>query len=317
MTSSVSVPRSNNRSPLHLDNSFSAVNLAALTDPTMMTSDAQLSSSVLAMLGQPVGSEFANSHSYMTGLQGYAAASADDGDDSASSTTNSSPNSSVKLSPASSVPIYSIGPNDLDDAKNITVVPPAMDAADKGPTVSRPRTRSSTGSLSTQRQTRNQTQPQNKSRATKQKQRPQPAAQKVKRTNAQSRSDNGRRNFQPRKRSLERNRIAASKCRQKKREWLSSLEANKCRLEKQYKTLHRECSELLDEVARLKSFLVMHASCNDTKIDGWISLEANTYIRRLSQNMQQQGVDAALAAAAGPTAQANQDTFQGESECLF
>jgi hypothetical protein len=109
------------------------------------------------------------------------------------------------------------------------------------------------------------------------------------------------------KRSLERNRIAASKCRQKKKEWLTDLEANKSKLEKQHKSLFGDTTKMLDEVTQLKNFLMMHAGCSDPNIDGWINNEANTYIRRLSQN-----VGPRDAATAGGPAQAHQTTRKGK-----
>lgn len=87
---------------------------------------------------------------------------------------------------------------------------------------------------------------------------------------------------------------------------MSGLEVNKSKLEKQYKSLHGEYNGLLDEVTQLTNFLMIHAGCNDSNIDGWINNEANSYIRRLIQNAGTQG-------AAAATAQANQDAFKGKS----
>jgi hypothetical protein len=87
---------------------------------------------------------------------------------------------------------------------------------------------------------------------------------------------------------------------------LSDLEANKIKLEKQYKSLHGEYMELLDEISQLKNFLMTHAGCSDSNIDGWINNEANSYIRRLSQKACPQG-------AAG-TDQASQNAAKGKSD---
>jgi hypothetical protein len=137
------------------------------------------------------------------------------------------------------------------------------------------------------------------------RQKQQPAASKSKKPPAKSKVKKGRQNSRPPNHSLERNRVAASKCRQKKKEWLSDLEANKYKLEKQYRSLNVEYNELLDEVTQLKNFLMAHAGCNDPVIDGWINNEANSCIRRLKQNAGPQGAAAT---------QAYQDTFKGKSD---
>ena len=206
--------------------------------------------------------------------------------------------------------------NDLGDAKNEVPQTAGHETAVDGSsgemnnmedrTASKPRTRSSTGSSSKRRQTQLQTQAQ--TQAPKQKQ--QPAALKSKISLAKSKASNDGHKPQPRTRSLERNRIAASRCRQKKKEWLSGLEAKKSKLEKQYKSLQSEYNELLDEVTQLKSILMIHAGCNDQNIDGWINNEANTYIRRLSQNANPQS-------AAAATSQADQNVLKGKFELNF
>ncbi|KAJ6788715.1 hypothetical protein PWT90_10053 [Aphanocladium album] len=85
-----------------------------------------------------------------------------------------------------------------------------------------------------------------------------------------------------RKRNLERNRAAASKCRQRKKQWQDGLERKKTELESRYKALHSESKELMEEVAQLKNFVMAHAACNDTNIDDWIRNEADSFVRRMS-----------------------------------
>lgn len=85
-----------------------------------------------------------------------------------------------------------------------------------------------------------------------------------------------------RKRNLERNRAAASKCRQRKKQWQDGLERRKTDLESRYKALHRESKDLMEEVAQLKNLVMAHAGCNDANIDDWIRSEADSFVRRMS-----------------------------------
>ena len=84
-----------------------------------------------------------------------------------------------------------------------------------------------------------------------------------------------------RRKSLERNRLAASKCRQKKKEWMHDLEDTKASMEKQHHNLLSEFTALTEEITQLKNSLVAHAGCNDPNIDGWINNEAAKYVQRV------------------------------------
>ena len=84
---------------------------------------------------------------------------------------------------------------------------------------------------------------------------------------------------------LERNRIAASKCRQKKKEWISGLEGQKAGLESHNSQLQQEYSGLLGEVGGLKEELMSHANCNDPKINQWIENEANRFVQGMSDRI--------------------------------
>ncbi|CAH0039469.1 unnamed protein product [Clonostachys solani] len=79
---------------------------------------------------------------------------------------------------------------------------------------------------------------------------------------------------------LERNRLAASKCRQKKKEWMHELEETKGILESKHSDLHREYSALLQEVSQIKTFLMAHSNCHDPNIDQWIEGEARRFVRK-------------------------------------
>ncbi|KAJ6779337.1 hypothetical protein PWT90_04275 [Aphanocladium album] len=88
---------------------------------------------------------------------------------------------------------------------------------------------------------------------------------------------------QRRKRNLERNRAAASKCRERKKQWQDGLERRKTELENRYESLRGEARELAEDVAQLKNFVMAHAACNDANIDNWIRNQAGVFIQRMSR----------------------------------
>jgi len=77
---------------------------------------------------------------------------------------------------------------------------------------------------------------------------------------------------------LERNRAAASKCRQKKKKWVHELGENKAEMEGKHIELQREHGVLLGEVSMIKNLLMRHAGCKDPNIDHWIGLEAKKFV---------------------------------------
>ncbi|KAM0522977.1 hypothetical protein ACHAPE_001466 [Trichoderma viride] len=83
-----------------------------------------------------------------------------------------------------------------------------------------------------------------------------------------------------RTKNLERNRIAASKCRQKKKEWVVDLEVTKNTLEADHAKLRAEYYVLLGEVTAIKNELMAHAKCQDPNINFWIDKEALKYVER-------------------------------------
>ncbi|KAI2621695.1 hypothetical protein GGR54DRAFT_75903 [Hypoxylon sp. NC1633] len=81
-----------------------------------------------------------------------------------------------------------------------------------------------------------------------------------------------------RNRFLQRNRVAATKCRQKKKEWVSDLEETRLGLESQNNHLQMEYSNLKNEITYIKAQLMEHATCNDINIDKWIENEAKRFV---------------------------------------
>ncbi|KAI1138797.1 hypothetical protein F5Y05DRAFT_412672 [Hypoxylon sp. FL0543] len=86
---------------------------------------------------------------------------------------------------------------------------------------------------------------------------------------------------------LEKNRVAATKCRQKKKEWVSDLEEARFGLESQHNHLQLEYSNLRNEITHIKSQLMEHATCNDPNIDKWVENEAKRFVLKASERYDQ------------------------------
>jgi cyclic AMP-dependent transcription factor ATF-2 len=78
---------------------------------------------------------------------------------------------------------------------------------------------------------------------------------------------------------LERNRIAASKCREKKKQYVTELEDRKSALEFHNHQLRVEFDALVGEISELKHQLMAHAKCNDPHIDLWLQKEAAKFVQ--------------------------------------
>ncbi|KAK7966105.1 uncharacterized protein PG986_000382 [Apiospora aurea] len=96
--------------------------------------------------------------------------------------------------------------------------------------------------------------------------------------------------------TLERNRVAASKCREKKKDWTKDLEETKIGLESQNAHLHMEYSTLVNEVSEIRAQLMTHADCHDANIDKWFENEAKRFVLGAGERY-----DAMLGAAPGPS----------------
>lgn len=86
----------------------------------------------------------------------------------------------------------------------------------------------------------------------------------------------------------QRNRVAASKCRRKKKEKTHKLEEVMAGLELRHSYLQKEHSRLQEEVGRMKNHLINHTNCKDPNIDQWIQNEANNYIKKLVKRQEKE-----------------------------
>lgn len=88
-----------------------------------------------------------------------------------------------------------------------------------------------------------------------------------------------------RKKFLEKNRIAASKCREKKKKWVHDLEYNKSQLERLNMELRLEHRGLISELNQTKSMLMSHADCNDPNITEWLNNQARRIVQTTGSSM--------------------------------
>lgn len=100
-----------------------------------------------------------------------------------------------------------------------------------------------------------------------------------------------------RNRFLERNRIAASKCRQKKKEWVHDLEETKHELESRNSSLHMEHNALVAELTKMKNALMSHANCRNINIDQWIENEARRFVQNATGRFDGLGAPGAVLCA--------------------
>ncbi|KAL6882846.1 hypothetical protein HDV57DRAFT_461832 [Trichoderma longibrachiatum] len=85
----------------------------------------------------------------------------------------------------------------------------------------------------------------------------------------------------------QRNRVAASKCRQKKKEKVDELKEMKSSLERRNSELQLEYQRLRQELGQVKSHLIRHTDCNDPNIDRWVENEAKSYVQKLVHKSEQ------------------------------
>ncbi|KAJ2766874.1 hypothetical protein GGI18_005916 [Coemansia linderi] len=79
---------------------------------------------------------------------------------------------------------------------------------------------------------------------------------------------------QRRLRFLERNRMAASKCRQKKKVWIQDLERRAEEATMQNRSLHIAVAQLKEEVLILRSQLLSHHGCGCSAVQRFVSSDA-------------------------------------------
>ncbi|KAL7904009.1 hypothetical protein GGI35DRAFT_248928 [Trichoderma velutinum] len=94
----------------------------------------------------------------------------------------------------------------------------------------------------------------------------------------------------------QRNRVAASKCRQKKKAKLDELKEMKSSLEGRNNDLRMEYQRLRQEIGQVKSDLIHHTECNDSNINRWVKNEAKGYVEKLMRINERQRMKSISAA---------------------
>ncbi|KAI5460640.1 hypothetical protein BGZ63DRAFT_387561 [Mariannaea sp. PMI_226] len=79
--------------------------------------------------------------------------------------------------------------------------------------------------------------------------------------------------------NLERNRLAANRCRTRKREDNEKLEDAEKKMEQQHIRLSSEVAALTTEIYQLKCELLLHSGCSCTLIQRYLESEFQHYIR--------------------------------------
>ncbi|KAI4243326.1 MAG: hypothetical protein L6R40_003498 [Gallowayella cf. fulva] len=75
---------------------------------------------------------------------------------------------------------------------------------------------------------------------------------------------------------LERNRVAASKCRQKKKEWTQNLENRARELQKENHSLRAMIDSMREEMLFIKGEMLKHSTCDCEQIQGWMKSNPNS-----------------------------------------
>ncbi|KAL9618068.1 MAG: hypothetical protein Q9160_007197 [Pyrenula sp. 1 TL-2023] len=104
----------------------------------------------------------------------------------------------------------------------------------------------------------------------------QPARRRRTASRKSSAATNGESADDKRNKFLERNRVAASKCRQKKKQWTESLEDDHRNQQSFRRMLIEQKDAAQQEILYLKNMLLTHADCHHPDLDHWLRNTAST-----------------------------------------
>ncbi|CUS09734.1 unnamed protein product [Tuber aestivum] len=117
-----------------------------------------------------------------------------------------------------------------------------------------------------------------------------------------------------RQKFLERNRIAASKCRRKKKQWTQNLEDTAREVQAASKNLNKQVSVLRDELLHLKGELLKHNGCSCERIKQYLMNEATRVVEGSSASASASNAAAAAAAAATANLSSSNNTLHQTSQ---
>ncbi|KAI4230182.1 MAG: hypothetical protein L6R36_000295 [Xanthoria steineri] len=106
---------------------------------------------------------------------------------------------------------------------------------------------------------------------------------------------------------LERNRVAASKCRQKKKEWTQNLESRARELQKENHSLRMMLDSMREEMMFIKDEMLKHTTCGCKQIQSWVHSNAESLCTNPTVKTEHSPIDSAPASRAGSV-----DTSGGE-----
>ena len=87
---------------------------------------------------------------------------------------------------------------------------------------------------------------------------------------------------------LERNRVAASKCRQKKKEWTNNIESQARQLQKDSTSLHLMVDSLKEEILFLKGEMLKHSACGHSDIQEYLQRGVQSFHGLHNGNIKQE-----------------------------
>ncbi|KAL8803774.1 MAG: hypothetical protein Q9182_002984 [Xanthomendoza sp. 2 TL-2023] len=107
---------------------------------------------------------------------------------------------------------------------------------------------------------------------------------------------------------LERNRVAASKCRQKKKEWTQNLENRARDLQKENQSLRIMIDSMRQEMLFIKSEMLKHTTCGCEQIQGWVKSNADSLPASPVIKAEQSPISSPPASRAGSVSTAADET---------
>ncbi|KAM0521733.1 hypothetical protein ACHAPE_002293 [Trichoderma viride] len=110
-----------------------------------------------------------------------------------------------------------------------------------------------------------------------------------------------------------RNRVAATKCRQKKKVNIDNLKEMQSLLQAQNDKLRAEFQQLRMEVGEIKNDLINHTGCNDANINRWVENEAKGFVKKLVTNGERQRMESISSIEGNPMAAMPMQPFEGAS----
>ncbi|KAI4127369.1 MAG: hypothetical protein LQ338_003245 [Usnochroma carphineum] len=115
---------------------------------------------------------------------------------------------------------------------------------------------------------------------------------------------------------LERNRIAASKCRQKKKEWTQNLENRARELQKNNQSLRMVLDSLRDEMLFLKGEMLKHTTCGCEQIRGWVKTKAGSLDQSPIIKTEHSPINSAPSSRRGSVSSHSQEATSPEQEAV-